>query len=102
MPNTTMLRINNKKWAILSPFNVAYFSVILKLSYRIDSPNRLLANTASHQPEFSLEGFFQNRYLLSFLSALVEQGVFREVIIYFLIVGHTGNSVDQLFREVAL
>ena len=40
---------------------------------------------------------FQNRYLLSFLSALVDLGVFREIILYFLLVGHTGNQVDQLF-----
>ena len=40
---------------------------------------------------------FQNRFLLSFLSSLVDLGVFREIVLYFLLVGHTGNSVDQLF-----
>ena len=35
--------------------------------------------------------------MFSFLSALVDLGVFREIVLYFLIVGHTANSVDQLF-----
>ena len=34
---------------------------------------------------------------MSFLSALVDLGIFREIVLYFLLVGHTGNSVDQLF-----
>ena len=34
---------------------------------------------------------------MSFLCALVDLGVFREVVVYFLLVGHTGNIVDQKF-----
>ena len=41
----------------------------------------------------------KNRYLFSFLSALVELDVFEEISVNFLIVGHTGNEVDQLFRD---
>ena len=39
--------------------------------------------------------------MLAFLSALVELGVFREVVVYFLLVGHTGNIVDQKFSIIA-
>ena len=42
----------------------------------------------------------QNRFLLSFLCALVELGVFREIVVYFLLVGHTGNAVDQKFSII--
>ena len=35
---------------------------------------------------------FQNRYLLAFLCALVELGVFREIVVYFLLVGRTGKG----------
>ena len=41
----------------------------------------------------------KNRFLFSFLSALVELDVFEEISCNFLLVGHTGNEVDQLFRE---
>ena len=43
----------------------------------------------------------KNRYLLAFLSALVELGVFREIVVYFLLVGHTGNAVDRQFSVIA-
>ena len=39
----------------------------------------------------------KNRYLFAFLDHLVELGIFEEATIDFLIVGHTGNEVDQLF-----
>ena len=41
----------------------------------------------------------KNRYLFSFLFALVKLDVFEAVTCNFLIVGHNGNEVDQLFRE---
>ena len=34
----------------------------------------------------------KNRYVFSFLSALVELGIFHEVTMDFLIVGHTGRN----------
>ena len=37
--------------------------------------------------------------MFAFLSALVELQVFEEITCNFLLVGHTGNEVDQLFRE---
>ena len=39
----------------------------------------------------------KNKYLFSFLYSLVHLDIFKEVIISFLLVGHTGNPVDQLF-----
>ena len=39
----------------------------------------------------------KNRYVFSFLAKLVKLGIFDEATIDFLIVGHTGNEVDQLF-----
>ena len=39
----------------------------------------------------------KNRYVFSFLAALVKLDVFTEVQVNFLQVGHTGNSVDQIF-----
>ena len=39
----------------------------------------------------------KNKYLFSFLYSLVHLDICKEVIISFLIVGHTGNPVDQLF-----
>ena len=41
----------------------------------------------------------KNRYMFSFLFALVKLDIFEEVTCNFLLVGHTGNEVDQLFRE---
>ena len=43
----------------------------------------------------------KNRFLFSFLSALVQLKVFEEISVNFLIVGHTGNEVDQLFSILA-
>ena len=40
----------------------------------------------------------KNRYLFSFLSVLLELRIFEEITFDYLIVGHTGNEVDQLFR----
>ena len=39
----------------------------------------------------------KNRYLFSYLHALVELNVFEKVRCEFLVVGHTGNEVDQCF-----
>ena len=39
----------------------------------------------------------KNRFVLSFLAALVELDILAEVNVTFLLVGHTGNEVDQLF-----
>ena len=43
----------------------------------------------------------KNQFLLAFLYFLVEIGVFEEVEFMLLIVGHTGNHVDQLFSILA-
>ena len=43
----------------------------------------------------------KNRYLFAFLASLVELNVFTEVTVNYLLVGHTGNEVDQLFSIVA-
>jgi hypothetical protein len=39
----------------------------------------------------------KNRYLFSFLTALLEKNIFIEITCNYLLVGHTGNQVDQLF-----
>ena len=39
----------------------------------------------------------KNKYVMAFLAVLVELGVFKEVTMEFLMVGHTGNECDQLF-----
>ena len=39
----------------------------------------------------------KNRFLFSFLASLVHLNVFEEVSLDYLLVGHTGNEVDQLF-----
>ena len=43
----------------------------------------------------------KNRFVFSFLAALVELRVFTEITMDFMLVGHTGNSVDQLFSCLA-
>ena len=40
-------------------------------------------------------------YLFSFLSALVELDVFDDISVDFMLVGHTGNQVDQIFSIFA-
>ena len=40
-------------------------------------------------------------YIFSYLVALVKEGVLKEITVSYLMVGHTGNSVDQLFRFVS-
>ena len=39
----------------------------------------------------------KNRYLFSFLSCLLELHIFDEITCDYLMVGHTGNEIDQLF-----
>ena len=43
----------------------------------------------------------KNRYVFSLLAALIELNVFEEISCNFLLVGHTGNEVDQLFSILA-
>ena len=43
----------------------------------------------------------KNRFVFSFLSALVELQIFTSVTMDFMLVGHTGNAVDQLFSCLA-
>lgn len=43
----------------------------------------------------------KNKYLFSFLACLVDLKVFEEITVDYLIVGHTGNEVDQLFSILA-
>ena len=40
----------------------------------------------------------KNRYLFAFLCALVKLDIFEQVTCNYLLVGHTGNEVDQTFR----
>ena len=42
------------------------------------------------------------RYLFSFLASLVDLDVVTDVHINYLLVGHTGNEVDQLFRNAVI
>jgi hypothetical protein len=39
----------------------------------------------------------KNRYVFSFFSLLVQKGVFREVYVNFLLVGHTHEDIDAMF-----
>ena len=39
----------------------------------------------------------KNRFVLAFLSMLVERGIFRKVKLGFLMVGHTHEDIDQMF-----
>ena len=43
----------------------------------------------------------KNRFVLSYLAALVQSDVLSEVNLTFLLVGHTGNEVDQCFSLLA-
>ena len=43
----------------------------------------------------------KNRFVFALLDLLVQLGVFRSVTLNFLVVGHTGNEVDQLFSILA-
>ena len=44
----------------------------------------------------------KNRYVFAFCSLLVSKGIFREVYINFLIVGHTHEDIDALFGRWSL
>ena len=43
----------------------------------------------------------KNQFLFSFCSGLVGEGVFTEITVDFMLVGHTGNQVDQIFSILA-
>lgn len=43
----------------------------------------------------------QNKFLFTYLSLLVQEGHFRMVEVFFLIVGHTHTSIDQYFSVIA-
>ncbi|XP_077864883.1 uncharacterized protein LOC144350661 [Saccoglossus kowalevskii] len=43
----------------------------------------------------------KNRYVLSFMSLLVELDIFEEVYVNFLPVGHTHENVDQMFSKIS-
>ena len=44
----------------------------------------------------------KNKYVLGYLSWLVERGVFEEIELSFLPVGHTHEDIDQLFSRLAI
>ena len=39
----------------------------------------------------------KNQYVFAYLASLVDLNVFNSVTVDFLVKGHTGNEVDQLF-----
>ena len=43
----------------------------------------------------------KGKYLMAFLALLVEEGVFKKVIVSFLPVGHTHEDIDQFFSRIA-
>ena len=43
----------------------------------------------------------KNRFLFAFLCSLVDRDIFTEITVNYLLVGHTGNCVDQLFSIIA-
>ena len=43
----------------------------------------------------------KNKYVMSYLSNLVQQNVFKQIQINFMSVGHTHNDVDQLFSVLS-
>ena len=44
----------------------------------------------------------KGRWLMAFLSLLVEAGTFRKIIVSFLPVGHTHEDIDQFFSRIAM
>ena len=45
--------------------------------------------------------FKQNKYVFSYLSLLVQEGHFKIIEVFFLIVGHTHSSIDQYFSVLS-
>ena len=43
----------------------------------------------------------KNKYMFSFLSYLVQVGIFQEILVSFLIVGHTHEDIDQHFSVIS-
>ena len=46
-------------------------------------------------------GSNKNKYMLAFADRLVRKGVFKEVVLSFLMVGHTHEDIDQLFSVIS-
>jgi hypothetical protein len=44
----------------------------------------------------------KNRYVAAFLAQLVQDGVFKKIIVNFLPVGHTHEDIDQMFSRVSV
>ena len=44
----------------------------------------------------------KNKYVMALLALLVEHGVFREIVVSFLPVGHTHEDIDQMFSRFAI
>lgn len=45
--------------------------------------------------------FVLNKYMFAYLSLLVQEGHFRVIEVFFLIVGHTHTSIDQYFSVIS-
>ena len=43
----------------------------------------------------------KNKYVFTYISLLVQEGIFKKIEVYFLIVGHTHASIDQFFSILA-
>jgi hypothetical protein len=73
----------------------------------LDLQELLKNKTDKHENPLDLprEGIFQfdnckenkNKYVFTYISLLVQQGLFSKIEVFFLIVGHTHASIDQFF-----
>ena len=82
------------------------------VNYTIECLQRVLDSLQAEHPDTPLprtlylqldncSGSNKNKYMLAYASSLVEMGVFDEVVLSFLMVGHTHEDVDQLFSVIS-
>jgi hypothetical protein len=77
----------------------------------IESMWRICADTLKREGRLPRKFYLQldntskqckNQYLLGWLASLVQWGVFDEVVVSFLPVGHTHEDIDQIFSRLAM